>query len=152
MIKKLTTIAAGLLLATQLQAEERPAKPNVIIALIDDLGWQDVKCYDIDKPSPYETPHMDALAKRGVKFWEAYSPAPTCSPSRGAIMAGKHPARLQRTHVKGGQPPQVKNKTKSRMIEPWHMGRLDVAETTIAEALKGGCVRRAASGSASVRP
>ena len=44
MIKKLTTIAAGLLLATPLQAEERPAKPNVIIALIDDLGWQDVKC------------------------------------------------------------------------------------------------------------
>ena len=146
MIKKLAPIAAGLLLATQLHAEDRPAKPNVIIALIDDLGWQDVKCYDIDKPSPYETPHMDALAKRGVKFWEAYSPAPTCSPSRGAIMAGKHPARLQRTHVKGGQPPQVKNKTKDRMIQPWHMGRLDVAETTIAEALKANGYRTGHSG------
>jgi arylsulfatase A-like enzyme len=98
MLKKLITSAAGLLLVAPLQADDRPPKPNVIIALIDDLGWQDVKCYDIDGPSPYETPNIDALAKRGVMFWEAYSPAPTCSPSRGAIMAGKYPARLQRTH------------------------------------------------------
>ena len=41
----------------------RPADPNVVLILTDDLGWQDVKCYDIDDPSPYETPNMDALAR-----------------------------------------------------------------------------------------
>ena len=50
----------------------RPAQPNVILLLADDLGWQDVKCYDIDKPSPMETPNIDALAKQGVLFRQAY--------------------------------------------------------------------------------
>ncbi len=83
----------------------RPSKPNIVLILTDDLGWQDVKCYDIDEPSPMETPNIDSLAKRGVKFWQAYSPAPTCAPSRCAIMSGNHPARAQKTHVVGGAPP-----------------------------------------------
>lgn len=73
--------------------------------LTDDLGWQDVKCYDIDDPSPMETPNIDALSKKGVMFWQAYSPAPTCAPTRCAIMSGNHPARAQKTHVVGGAPP-----------------------------------------------
>jgi arylsulfatase A-like enzyme len=68
-------------------ASERPEKPNIILILTDDLGWQDVKCYDIDEPSPMETPNLDALAKKGVLFWQAYSPAPTCAPSRTAILS-----------------------------------------------------------------
>ena len=47
---------------------ERPEKPNVVLILTDDLGWQDVKCYDIDKPCPMATPNIDALAKKGVMF------------------------------------------------------------------------------------
>ena len=101
-MKKLLLIVC--LYSFALFANERP-KPNVILILADDLGWQDVKCYDIDQPSPYETPHIDQLAKEGVMFWQAYSPAPTCAPSRGAILAGKHPARLKRPHVVGGAPP-----------------------------------------------
>ena len=84
-------------------------KPNVLLILTDDLGWQDVKCYDIDEPSPYETPNIDKLAKQGVLFWQAYSPATTCSPSRGAILSGKHPVRLDRTAVRGGHPPMAYN-------------------------------------------
>lgn len=42
--------------------------PNIILMLADDLGWQDVKCYDIDAPSPMGTPNIDALAKRGILF------------------------------------------------------------------------------------
>ena len=90
-------------------SNERPAKPNVVLILTDDLGWQDVKCYDIDEPSPMETPHIDSLAKRGVKFWQAYAPAPTCAPSRCAIMSGNHPARAQKTHVGGGSSPYAQS-------------------------------------------
>ena len=99
-------------------ADERPAKPNIVLILTDDLGWQDVKCYDIDEPSPMETPNIDALSKRGVMFWQAYSPAPTCAPSRCAIMSGVHPARAQKTHVVGGNPPRPHHKTAHPMMPP----------------------------------
>ena len=75
---------------------DRPDKPNVVLLLADDLGWQDVGCYDIDLESPMETPHIDALAKKGVLFRQGYSPAPTCAPTRCAIMSGRHPAVAQK--------------------------------------------------------
>ncbi|MDA3924486.1 MAG: sulfatase [Kiritimatiellae bacterium] len=123
-------------LAMGVNAAERPTKPNVVLILTDDLGWQDVKCYDIDEPSPYETPNIDQLAQEGVKFWQAYSPAPTCAPSRGAILAGKHPARLQRTHVVGGAPPIPHNEKGWTVVAPWYSGRLPLKEVIIPEALK----------------
>lgn len=116
-------------------AAERPAKPNVVLILTDDLGWQDVKCYDVDEPSPMETPNMDAFAKRGVMFWQAYSPAPTCAPSRCAILSGNHPARAQKTHVVGGAPPAPINK-RFRMMDPWYSGRMPADEMTLAKALR----------------
>lgn len=57
-----------LALAATAVGNERPEKPNIVLILTDDLGWQDVKCYDIDEPSPMETPNIDALSKRGVMF------------------------------------------------------------------------------------
>ncbi|WP_145419373.1 sulfatase-like hydrolase/transferase [Planctomycetes bacterium K23_9] len=112
-----------------------PPKPNVVLILTDDLGWQDVKCYDVDDPSPMETPNIDALAERGVMFWQAYSPAPTCAPSRCAIMSGNHPARAQKTHVVGGAPPSARN-SHARMMDPWYSGRIPKDEMTLAKALK----------------
>ena len=117
-------------------SNERPAKPNVVLILTDDLGWQDVKCYDIDEPSPMETPNIDSLAKQGVKFWQAYSPAPTCAPSRCAIMSGNHPARAQKTHVVGGAPPTPNHKYGWTMMAPWYSGRMPENETTLARVLK----------------
>jgi arylsulfatase A-like enzyme len=114
----------------------RPAKPNVVLLLTDDLGWQDVKCYDIDEPSPYDTPNLDALAKKGIMFWQAYSPAPTCAPSRCAIMSGNHPARAQKTHVVGGAPPRSNNKQGSRMMTPWYSGRMPANELTLAKVMR----------------
>ena len=118
---------------TGLFAAERPAKPNVLFILADDLGWQDVKCYDVDEPTPMETPHIDALAKRGVQFWQAYSPAPTCAPSRCAIMSGIHPARSQKTHVVGGEPPMLSTLP---MVEPWYSGRIMENTPSLAQLLK----------------
>ena len=121
----------------QLMAEvSRPKQPNIVLILADDLGWQDVKCYDIDKPSPMETPNIDRLANRGVKFWQAYSPAPTCAPTRCAIMSGNHPARAQKTHVVGGHPPTPYGKYGSKMMEPWYSGRMPEDELTLAKVLQ----------------
>ncbi|MDP4646423.1 MAG: sulfatase [Akkermansiaceae bacterium] len=131
----LTSIIGLLALSCFAAADDgRPEKPNVVLILTDDLGWQDVKCYDIDEPSPMETPNLDALAKKGVMFWQAYSPAPTCAPSRCAILSGNHPARAQKTHVVGGAPP-APNSPNSRMMDPWYSGRMPADELTLAKLL-----------------
>lgn len=127
---------SSLLLNLLGQISNRPERPNVVIILADDLGWQDVGCYDIDEPTPMETPNIDALAKRGVLFRQGYSPAPTCAPTRIAIMTGKHPAVTQKTHVVGGNPPTPYNKTVHSLMDPWYSGRMKLSEITIAEALK----------------
>lgn len=131
-------VVAALLCAVSAFAlnDPRPEQPNVILLLTDDLGWQDVKCYDIDEPSPMETPNIDALAKEGVMFWQAYSPAPTCAPTRCAIMSGNHPARAQKTHVLGGMPPSPYNQEQHRMMEPWYSGRMPEGELTLARVLQ----------------
>ena len=113
---------------------DRPGKPNVVLIVTDDLGWQDVKCYDIDEPSPMETPNIDAFAKKGVMFWQGYSPTPVCSSSRCAILSGNHAARAQKTSIVGGAPP-VASKN-SRVMAPWYSGRMPADEMTIAKALR----------------
>jgi arylsulfatase A-like enzyme len=120
---------------TLIGQSERPEKPNVILMLVDDLGWQDVICYDVDEPAPYETPNLDKLSQRGVLFTNGYSPAPVCSPSRCAIMSGKHPARTMSTTVASGKPPMPHHPQNS-FISPWCRGGMDTKNVTIAEALK----------------
>ena len=68
-----------------------PTKPNIIFVLADDLGATDLSCYG----SPfYQTPHIDKLARDGVKFTHAYSACTVCSPTRAALMIGRYPAAL----------------------------------------------------------
>jgi len=117
-------------------ATDPDSRPNVVLILADDLGWQDVKCYDIDAPTPMETPNIDALSRKGVLFRQGYSPAPTCAPTRCAIMSGRHPAAAQKTHVVGGNPPTPYNKTAHPVMDPWYSGRMPLSDVTIAEALK----------------
>ena len=91
-------LAAGLALAAIAPAQE--SKPNIILFLVDDMGWQDTSVPFADKPTPwnrlYRTPHMQDLARRGAKFTQAYAAHPVCSPTRSSMMTGKNPAR---THV-----------------------------------------------------
>lgn len=79
-------------------------RPNFIIVYVDDLGWADtsVRMMDSDPESAsdfHQTPHLEKLARRGMKFSSAYAPAPTCTPSRKSIQFGKTPGRLQYTFV-----------------------------------------------------
>src|SRR6476646_790840 len=90
MIKRLA-LAVVVLCAGLTLAGER--KPNVVFILADDLGWADVACYGADL---HETPNIDAFAKTGVRFPQAYAMS-VCSPTRAAILTGKHAARLHIT-------------------------------------------------------
>lgn len=88
-------------IALPIHAAERP---NFIIVYVDDLGWADtsVRMMDSEPDSAsdfHQTPHLEELARRGLKFSCAYAPAPTCTPSRKSIQFGKTPGRLQYTFV-----------------------------------------------------
>jgi len=80
-------------------ATAKANKPNILFILIDDMGWKDIACAG---SSYYETPNIDKLASEGMRFTNAYSAAPVCTPSRGAIFSGKCPARTQLTTVFSG--------------------------------------------------
>jgi len=110
-------------------------KPNIIIFYVDDLGWQDVqKLNDLDEPCAFETPNMIKLAERGMNFSQGYSPAPTCAPSRAAIISGLHPAVTKYTHVTAASIP---NQDADREFqEPFLGGYYDLSHPTIADALK----------------
>ena len=79
----------GLLLCAQAIAAA-PRMPNILLILADDLGAHDVGCFG---STYHQTPNIDALAKRGVKFTQAYAASPLCSPTRSSILAGVYPAR-----------------------------------------------------------
>jgi len=112
-------------------------RPNVIIFYADDLGWQDTQLNDEGAIVPWETPNMLSLAAEGAKFSQAYSPAPTCAPSRTAMMSGRHTTQTKMTHVGGGQIPEVNsNNNANKMIPPYYRGRLNLEEISIAEALE----------------
>ena len=68
------------------------AKPNVIFILTDDLGYGDLTCYRPD--SDVGTPHIDSLARKGVRFTQFYAASNVCAPSRRAILTGRYPSRL----------------------------------------------------------
>jgi len=98
--------------------------PNVIIFYVDDLGWQDVELNDLDDPCPYETPNIKKLANSGMNFTQAYSPAPTCSPSRAGIITGQHPAKIKLTHVDLGSTKPARDT--DRLIAPYLQSHLDL--------------------------
>jgi arylsulfatase A-like enzyme len=80
--------AAYLVLSSPVDAAERP---NILFILADDMGWGDLSCYG--RPD-YRTPNLDRLAQQGVRFTNAYSAAPVCTPTRVGFYTGRYPARL----------------------------------------------------------
>ena len=75
--------------------------PNVVVFLVDDLGYMDIgannpNCF-------YDTPHVDALAKSGMRFTDGYAANPVCSPTRYSLMTGKYPTRVAATNYFSGR-------------------------------------------------
>ena len=107
------------------------SKPNVLFILIDDMGWMDLGCQGNKN---LHTPNIDNLAKEGMRFTDAYAPAPVCSPTRAAIITGQSPARLQITnHL----PHQDRFTPKDSKLLPAKMlNHLSLESETLAERLK----------------
>lgn len=106
-----------------------PRRPNIVLILIDDLGWADVGCFG---SKYYETPHIDRLASEGMRFTDGYAACPVCSPTRASIMTGKYPARLHLTDWIPGEG----NSPQDRLKIPEWRKYLPLEEVTIAKALK----------------
>lgn len=82
---------------SNLQAAEKPSKPNIIFILCDDMGYGDLGCYGQKYIS---TPHLDRMAEEGMRFTQAYAGSPVSAPSRAALMTGQHSGH---GHVRGNR-------------------------------------------------
>jgi arylsulfatase A-like enzyme len=111
--------------------QQNDPPPNFIFILVDDLGWADIKCNYPE--SFYETPNIGRLAQNGVRFTQAYAANPVCSPTRAALMTGKHPNRVDITDWIPGKDPKDR-----RLLGPQDRTELALEETTLAEKLKEG--------------
>jgi arylsulfatase A len=104
------------------------SKPNIVFIFTDDLGYTDLSSYG----NPYhKTPRIDAIGKEGVRFTQAYSSSPVCSPSRAGLMTGKHPARLQLTNFLVG----LRTDSLSPVLPAPYVHYLRSSEKTLADYL-----------------
>ena len=122
---------AGAAVSLVAGAAERP--PNVVFIYADDLGYGDLGCYG----GSNETPNLDRMAREGMRFTQALSANPVCSPSRAALLTGRYPTRVMVPVVllptdKGGLPDSeqtmaqlLKTKGYSTMcVGKWHLGHM----------------------------
>ena len=106
-------------------ASETP--PNIVVFLVDDLGYMDIGANNPD--CFYETPHIDNLARSGMRFTDGYAANPVCSPTRYSLMTGKYPTRVRATNFFSGK--------RSGTFNPAPLNdEMPLDEITIAQALK----------------
>jgi len=104
--------------------------PNVIFILADDLGWADLGCQG---SKYYETPHLDRLAARGMRFTQAYSAGPNCAPTRAALMSGQYGPRTGVYTVGTG----ARGNAKNRKLTPVeNVTQLPLDRQTVAQFMK----------------
>ena len=122
--------------------QEAPARPNIIMYMIDDLGWNQISAGQgtMDTHTGvFQTPHLEKLASRGLSFTQAYM-QPNCAPTRAAILSGQYPARVNNgVYVVGNLNRNKKpgiTKEQAKFIGPEQSQDVAAEAVTVAEALK----------------
>ncbi|WP_417848491.1 sulfatase [Thalassoglobus sp.] len=130
---------------TDLAEAAENKKPNVVLILVDDMGWMDLSCQGSDY---YKTPHIDKLAAEGMRFTDAYAACSVCSPTRAAVMTGRLPgrigvtdwirARFQRGDIgtPEANPTEYVGGKKQKLLCPPNPYWLEHEEITVAELLQ----------------
>lgn len=126
-MKMITTLAVFLMLAAGASAAPPPPKPNFVFILADDLGVMDIGCFN--PKTFYETPNIDSLARKGMRFTQGYAACPVCSPTRASIMTGKYPPRVGITDYIGANRP-------GKLKPAPNSDHLALSEVTLAERLR----------------
>lgn len=127
--------------------EDKAKKPNIILFLVDDMGWMDCGAYG---SKYYETPQIDRFATQAMRFTDAYA-QPLCSPTRASILSGQYSARHGVTSATGHLPPQPlghallpeKGPAHVPLLMPESKNYLDPSVVTLAEALHASGYRTA---------
>ena len=122
-------LGAALCGAALLSAQQQAAKTNILFISVDDLGYGDLASYG----NPYhQTPNLDRLATEGVRFTNAYAPAPVSGASRAAILKAQWPARLGLTH---DLPPV--ERPFAKVLQPMELRGLPSSAFSIAQRFRG---------------
>src|SRR5262245_51308915 len=79
-------------------------KPNIVLIYADDLGYGDLSCYGATR---VQTPHIDRLAREGLRFTDAHCTSATCTPSRYSMLTGEYAFRKRGTGVLPGNAPLI---------------------------------------------
>lgn len=96
-------------------------RPNIVVILVDDMGWSDIGCYGSEIP----TPHLDALAVQGLRFTQFYNTG-RCSPTRASLLTGHYPHQAGMGHLDNDVRPG----------HPGFQGKLADSSVTMAEVLR----------------
>ncbi|MFM8579565.1 MAG: sulfatase-like hydrolase/transferase, partial [Planctomycetaceae bacterium] len=94
----LATVVGVFVAVSAVGSDAAPPRPNVVVILADDLGFSDLGCYG----GEIETPNLDRLAARGLRFTQGYNTA-RCWPSRGALLTGYYPQAIRRDALPAAQ-------------------------------------------------
>jgi arylsulfatase A-like enzyme len=141
-MKQFSTLLSLMLVAA---LDATAAKPNIVVLLVDDMGYGDPSCYNAK--SGIATPNIDRLAREGLRFTDAHAPGPLCHPSRYGLMTGRYPFRTDISRwpkqplIEGGQVTIASflrdQGYRTAMVGKWHLG---FREEGYDRPLRGGPV------------
>ena len=128
--KTLVHLFAFLILQLTVLLQAAQEKPNIVYIMVDDMGYGDPGCYNPKSKIP--TPHIDSLARDGMRFTDAHSPGALCHPSRYGLLTGQHPFRTdvslwrKQPVIREGQMTIASllqsNGYRTAMVGKWHLG------------------------------
>ncbi len=133
-----------------------PARPNIVLIMVDDMGYGDPGCYNPSSKIP--TPHIDSLARDGMRFTDAHAPGPLCHMSRYGLLTGRYPFRTDVSRWPKQPLIQADQVTiasllraqgyRTEMVGKWHLG---FHEQGYDRPLPGGPVDRGFGGFFGIR-